>query len=80
MNLILEERMQVIKPKETKTYKREMAAILFFFMIYLGVMEQDNTLEIVIWPIFLFGGAAFGMEWASKQTDLIQGAKKDGKG
>jgi len=59
-----------------KTWKREVA---FLMICFLGVIVWNasqasplETLKVVIWPVMLFAGAAFGMEWAAKQTDLVR--------
>lgn len=53
-----------------KTWKREVALGLLGFIFYLGFTGSVEVLEIVIWPFMLYVGAAYGMEWASKQTTL----------
>jgi hypothetical protein len=54
-----------------KTYKREVATMLLVYLCYVGLYGRIETLEVLAWPFMLFVGAAFGMEWASKQTDLV---------
>ena len=54
-----------------KTYKRETAWVLILWCIYLSIFGNIAALQVVVWPSFLFLGAAYGMDWASKQTDLI---------
>jgi hypothetical protein len=54
-----------------KTYKREVAVIVLFYLGYLGLFGRVEALEVLSWPFMLFVGAAFGMEWASRQTDLV---------
>ena len=59
-----------------KTFKRELAALLVAFLCFIAwkAAEVDpiEALKIIVWPIMLFVGAAFGMQWASKQTDLMK--------
>lgn len=59
-----------------KTFKRELAAALCVFLCFIAwkaaEAEPVETLKVIIWPIMLFVGAAFGMSWASKQTGLTQ--------
>lgn len=59
-----------------KTFKRELAALLTLFLCFIAwkaaEAEPVETLKVLIWPIMLFVGAAFGMQWASKQTDLMK--------
>jgi len=59
-----------------KTYKREVAAVL---LIFLGVIvwqaaqaDPLGALQIIVWPIMLFAGAAWGMDWAGK-SDIMKG-------
>lgn len=60
-----------------KTFKREIAACLAIFLCFIAwkaaSAEPVETLKVIIWPIMLFVGAAFGMQWASKQTGLTSG-------
>ena len=62
-----------------KTYKREFAAALAVFLCVIAwhAAQADavETLKVIIWPIMLFVGAAFGMQWASKQTSLTTGKR-----
>ena len=59
-----------------KTFKRELAALLALFLCFIAwkasEAEPVETLKVIIWPIMLFVGAAYGMAWASKQTDLTK--------
>lgn len=57
--------------KLKKTYKRETAWTLMMWCIYLSIFGNIEALKIVVWPCFLFLGAAYGMDWASKQTNLL---------
>jgi hypothetical protein len=60
----------------SKTYKREVAiAILVYVGVIGGFAAWDQplkVLEIVMWPSLLFIAAAFGMDFAAKQTDLLK--------
>lgn len=55
-----------------KTFKREVAACLAVFLCVIIWKAADTqpveTLKIIIWPIMLFVGAAYGMQWASGQA------------
>ena len=60
-----------VTPKP-KTHKRELAVIMLlaiFIMAFLGMIE---AIAILAPPVFLFSMAVFGLDWASKQTDLTQ--------
>jgi hypothetical protein len=54
-----------------KTYKREWAAIVLIYLGWLGLYGRIEALEVLAWPLMLFVGAAFGMDWARKQTELV---------
>lgn len=48
-------------------------------LVFLGVIvwkaaEADplGALQIIVWPIMLFAGAAWGMDWAGK-SDILKG-------
>ena len=57
--------------KQNKTYKREVAVGLVIWLIWLAEAGNIAALTVVAWPVFLFLGAAYGMEWASKQTNIV---------
>lgn len=59
-----------------KTYKREVSLVCLVFLFYLASVDKVEALEILTWPTFLFVGGAYGMQWASKQTGLVNGDKK----
>lgn len=59
-----------------KTYKRETAWVMLLWVIGMSLWSTPQILSIIIVPAFMFIGAAFGMEWASKQTDLVGNGKK----
>lgn len=56
---------QISKPR--KTYKREVAVALFLWLGYLSLEGNPNVVEMVVWPVFTFGIAAFGLDASSKQ-------------
>lgn len=56
-----------------KTYKREVAGCMLVFLALLFVWgvwtpEANSVAEYLTMPIFLFVGAAFGMDAYSKQV------------
>lgn len=59
-----------------KTWKREVASVLLVFTGFIvwqaAQADPIEALKVIIWPVFIFSGAAWGMEWASKQTDLVR--------
>ena len=53
-----------------KTWKRETAVVCLLYLFYLGMFGRIEVVEILAWPVFLFAGAAYGMDWADKTTIL----------
>lgn len=53
-----------------KTWKREVALILLGFLMWQSHLGNLDLVETLVWPFMLYVGAAFGMEWARKQTTL----------
>ena len=49
-----------------KTYKREVAILLFVWLAYIVETKDVNIIEILVWPIFTFSALAFGMDWFGK--------------
>lgn len=60
-----------------KTWKRETAWAILLFCGYLAIDENIEALSIIAPFGFVFAGAAFGMDWASKQTTLSLSNKKE---
>ena len=59
-----------------KTYKRETAIAILLYLGYLGLYGRVEALEVLSWPLMLFVGASFGMDWARKQTELVSKRKE----
>lgn len=53
-----------------KTYKREVAIVLFLWLGYIVETKDVNTIEILVWPIFTFSALAFGMDWFGKSVGV----------
>lgn len=53
-----------------KTWKREAALLCLVYLGYVGLYGRIEVIDALSWPIFLFAGAAFGMDWADKSTVL----------
>ena len=53
-----------------KTYKREIAILLFIWLAYIVETKDVNVIEILVWPIFTFSALAFGMDWFGKSGGL----------
>ena len=45
-----------------KTWKREVAFVILLWLIYLSVMGPVGSLEIVVFPAFVFIYGAFGLD------------------
>ena len=65
------------KTKERKTYKRELSLVCLAFLGYLAITDKVEALEILAFPVFVFTFGAYGMEWASRQTDLVKKSQID---
>lgn len=52
--------------KPSKTYKRELAVVLLIWLVYVVEVKDDSIIEILVWPIFTFVTAAFGLDQYSK--------------
>lgn len=50
-----------------KTYKRELAIALLIWLAYVVEVKDVAIVEVLVWPIFAFVGAAFGFDAYSKQ-------------
>jgi len=65
-----------------KTYKREVALVLFLWLGYIVETKDVNTIEILVWPIFTFSALAFGMDWFGKSGGVRNQSSEptDGRG
>lgn len=50
-----------------KTFKRELAVALLIWLGYVVEVKDVQIVEVLVWPIFAFVGAAFGFDAYSKQ-------------
>lgn len=50
-----------------KTYKRELAVALLVWLGYIVEVKDASLVEVLVWPVFAFLGAAFGLDAYSKQ-------------
>jgi hypothetical protein len=50
-----------------KTFKREIAVALLLWLIYIVEVKDVSMIEVLVWPIFTFVGAAFGIDAYIKQ-------------
>ena len=51
-----------------KTYKRELATILLCSLVPAYYFGGTELTELLVWPIFGFASAAFGLDALSKQV------------
>ena len=58
------------KPK--KTYKREVAFLLFVWLVYLVETKEPELVRILTFPIFTFGALSFGLQWYSPNGGLLR--------
>jgi hypothetical protein len=49
-----------------KTLKRELAVALLIWLIYIVEVKDESIVEVLVWPIFTFVTAAFGLDQYSK--------------
>ena len=50
-----------------KTFKREIAVALLLWLAYVVEVKDVSIVEVLVWPIFAFLGAAFGLDAWGKQ-------------
>lgn len=54
-----------------KSYKREVAAALLIWLVYLVEIKDTAIVELLVWPIISFASAAFlGHEYSQLQQRL----------
>lgn len=56
-----------------KTFKRELAIALIIWLVYIVEVKDAHIIEILVWPIFSYVTAAFGLDAYNK---LQQGSTK----
>ena len=56
-----------METKSPKTYKREVAAFLLLGLGYTVWTGDHKMVEILVWPVMTFAGAAFGLDAVVKQ-------------
>lgn len=49
-----------------KTYKREFAVLMIVWLIYIVETKDVTIIETLVWPVFTFVTAAFGLDQYSK--------------
>jgi hypothetical protein len=56
-----------------KTFKRELAVALILWLVYIVEVKDVQIIETLVWPIFSYVTAAFGLDAYGK---LQQGSTK----
>ena len=56
-----------------KSYKREVAFLLFVWLVYLVETKEPELVKILAFPIFTFGALAFGLQWYAPTGSLLRG-------
>lgn len=49
-----------------KTFKREVAAIMLLWLVYIVETKDVEIINVLVWPIFSFAAASFGLDVYSK--------------
>jgi hypothetical protein len=66
-------------PKTNKTYKRELALVVFIWLVYLSVYNVE-ALGVVVIPAFTYIGLALGLDWWGKTgpatSEVIKGDER----
>lgn len=55
----------MLNPKDKRTYKRELAAVVFLWLVYLSIYRVE-ALTVVVFPAFSYIGLALGLDWWGK--------------
>ena len=56
-----------MESKAPKTFKREVAAALLLALGYTVWSGDHEMVNILVWPVMTFAGAAFGLDAVVKQ-------------
>lgn len=59
-----------------KTFKREVAVVLLLWLFYVVEVKDAEIIEILVWPIFTFVTAAFGIDQYSKLRGKSSGGSE----
>jgi|SRR6056297_333011 len=57
--------------KSKKTYKRELAFLLFVWLVYLVETKEPELVKILAFPIFTFGALSYGLQWYAPNGGLL---------
>src|SRR6056297_1958914 len=58
--------------KSKKTYKRELAFLLFVWLVYLVETKEPEVVKVLAFPIFTYIALAMGMSWYSPNGGLLR--------
>lgn len=61
-----------MEKKKTKSYKREVAFLLFVWLVYLVETKEPELVQILTFPIFTFGALAFGLQWYAPNGGVLR--------
>lgn len=61
-----------------KTYKREVAVGLLLGLSYVVWTGDIGMVEVLVWPVFTFAAAAFGLDSYAKQVQTRSGSYSTG--
>ena len=56
-----------------KTYKRELAAGLLLWFMYIVEVKDVSVVQVLVWPVFTFAALSFGLDWFGKSGGGLQG-------
>jgi uncharacterized membrane protein len=57
-----------------KTFKREIAIALLIGLGYVVYIDDIEMVEVLVWPVFTFAAAAFGLDSYAKQVKTNYGS------
>lgn len=63
--------LKMINPDST--FKRETAFLLLCWLVYLAQWGDPEIFKVVLWPVFIFAGGAFGLDQYSKNIQPYRG-------
>jgi hypothetical protein len=61
-----------------KTFKREIAVALLLWLAYVVEVKDVSIVEVLVWPIFAFVTAAFGIDQYSKLQQSLKSTDRRG--
>jgi len=61
-----------------KTFKREVAIVLMLAFSYVVYTDDIEMVKVLVWPVFTFAAAAFGLDSYAKQVKDRAGSHTTG--